>query len=46
MEKKAEVLTLDKKIDEARNHLLEEIKHNELIGKKYKKTCTTFNYIR
>ena len=28
-----------KKIDEARNHFLDEIKHNVLISEKYKKTC-------
>ena len=34
-----------KKIDETRNCLSEEIKHNKLIIKKHKKTCTTLNYI-
>ena len=28
-----------KKVDETRNYLLGEIKHNGLIGEKYKKTC-------
>ena len=28
-----------KKVDETRNYLLEEIKDNDLIGEKYKKTC-------
>ena len=32
-------------IDEARNYLIEEINLNELISKKYKKVCTTLNYI-
>ena len=39
-----QALSLDKKIDEARNYFLEEIKHNELISKKYKKTGKTLNY--
>ena len=34
-----------KKIDETRNYLLEEIKHNELIRQKHKKGCATLNYI-
>ena len=34
-----------KNIDETRNNLLEEIKQNELMSKKYKKVCTTLNYI-
>ena len=33
-----------RKIDEARNYLLEEIKHNDLMSKKYKKTCKYLNY--
>ena len=32
-------------IDEVRNYLIEEIKQNELMSKKYKKVCTTLNYI-
>ena len=28
-----------KKIYETRNYLLDEIKHNDLIGEKHKKTC-------
>ena len=33
-------------IDEPRNYyFLEEIKQNELMSKKYKKICTTLNYI-
>ena len=32
-------------IDEVRNYLIEEIKQNELMSKKYEKVCTTLNYI-
>ena len=32
-------------MDESRNYFLEEIKQNELMSKKYKKFCTTLNYI-
>ena len=28
-----------------RRHSLEEIKHNELISKKHKKTCKSLNYV-
>ena len=28
-----------RKIDETRNYLLDEIKHNDLMSEKYKKTC-------
>ena len=31
------------KIDETRNYLLDEIKHNDLISEKYKKTCNYLN---
>ena len=34
-----------KKIDETGNYLLEEIKHNDLMREKYKKTCTYLNYV-
>ena len=34
-----------KDIDETRNYFLEEIKQNELISRKYKKVCTTLNYV-
>ena len=34
-----------KNIDETKNYSLEEIKKNELMSKKYKKVCTTLNYI-
>ena len=32
-------------IDETRNYLLDEIKHNDLISEKYRKTCKYLNYI-
>ena len=32
------------KIDETRNYLLNEIKHNDLKSEKYKKTCKYLNY--
>ena len=31
--------------DETRNCLIEEVNRNELMSKKYKKVCTTLNYI-
>ena len=34
-----------KKIDETRNYLLDELKHNDLISEKYKKTCKYLNYV-
>ena len=34
-----------KSIDETRKYFLEEIKHNELIRKKNRKTCKTLNYV-
>ena len=34
-----------RKIDETRNYLLDEIKHNDLINEKYKKTCNYLNYV-
>ena len=33
-----------RKIDETRNYLLDEIKHNDLMSEKYKKTCKYLNY--
>ena len=33
------------KIHETSNHFLEEIKYNDLIGEKYKKTCKYLNYV-
>ena len=34
-----------KKIHETKNYLLEEIKHNDLMSEKYKKTCKHLNYV-
>ena len=34
-----------KKVDESRNYLLKEIKHNNSMSEKYKKTCKYLNYI-
>ena len=34
-----------KKIDEIRNHFIEEINQNELMIKKHKKVCRVLNYI-
>ena len=34
-----------KKIDETRNYLLDEIKHNDLMSEKYKKTSKYLNYV-
>ena len=34
-----------RKIDKSRNYLLDEIKHNDLTGEKYKKTCKYLNYV-
>ena len=34
-----------RKIDETRDYLLEEIKHNDLMSEKYKKTCKYLNYV-
>ena len=34
-----------RKIDEARNYLLEERKHNDLMSEKYKKTCKCLSYV-
>ena len=35
-----------KKIDETRNNLSNEIKHNELISKKHKKTCRNLKHLK
>ena len=35
-----------RKIDETRNYLLDEIKHNDLMSEKYKKTCKYLNYVK
>ena len=34
-----------RKIDETRNYLLDEIKHNVLMSEKYKKTCKYLNHV-
>ena len=34
-----------RKLDETRNYLLDEIKHNDLMSEKYKKTCKYLNYV-
>ena len=34
-----------KRIDETRNYLIEEIKHNDLMREKEKKTCKYLNYV-
>ena len=34
-----------KEIDETRNYLLEEIKHNDLMSEEYKKTCKYLNSV-
>ena len=44
MAKEASLEFRFKKVDETRNYLLEEIKHNDLISKKYEKTCKYLNY--
>ena len=33
------------KINETRNYFLDEIKHNDLMSEKYKKTCKYLNYV-
>ena len=33
------------KIDETRGYLLEEIKHNDLMSQKYRKSCKYINYV-
>ena len=35
-----------RKIDETRNYILDEVKHNALISEKYKKTCKYLNYVK
>ena len=35
-----------KKIDEITKYFIEEIKHNNLMSKQYKKTCSYLNYIK
>ena len=34
-----------RKIDETRNHLLEEVNHNDIMNENYKKTCKYLNYV-
>ena len=34
-----------RKIDETRNYILEEIKHNDLKSEKYKKACKYLNFV-
>ena len=34
-----------RKIDKTRNNLLDDIKHNDLMSEKYKKTCKYLNYV-
>ena len=34
-----------KKIDETRSYILDEIKHNDLMSEKHKKTCKYLNYV-
>ena len=45
MAEEASVKLRLRKIDETRNNLLDEIKHNDLMGEKYKKTCKYLNYV-
>ena len=33
-------------IDETRNYLIEEIKHNDLMSKKHEKACKYLNYVQ
>ena len=35
-----------RKIDETRNYLLDETKHNYLMNEKYQKTCQYLNYVK
>ena len=34
-----------RKIDETRDYLLEEVKHNDLVSEEYKKICNCLNYV-
>ena len=34
-----------RKIDETRDYLLNEIKHNDLMGEKHKKACKYLNHV-
>ena len=44
MAKENESLDFRLKIDETRNYLLDEIKHNDLMSEKQKKVCRALNY--
>ena len=35
-----------KKVDETRNHLIEETKHNDLMSEKHRKACSYLNYVK
>ena len=45
MVKEASLVFKLRKIDETRKYLLDEIKHNDLISEKYKKTCKYLNHV-
>ena len=45
MEEKASLEFRLRKIDQTRNYLLVEIKNNDLMTEKYKKTCKYLNYV-
>ena len=45
MAEEASVKLKLRKMDETRNNLLDEIKHNDLMSEKYKKTCKYLNYV-
>ena len=34
-----------RKVDETRNYFFDEVKHNDLMSEKYKKTCKYLNYV-
>ena len=36
---------INNKTDEARNYVIEEIKHNDLMNERFKKTCKYLNYV-
>ena len=46
MEEEASLEFRLRKIDETKNYLLNEIKHNDLMRKNYKKTYAYLNYVR
>ena len=45
MVEEASIELRSRKIDETRNYPLHEIKHNDLMSEKYKKTCKYLNYV-